>query len=270
MTVRQDVQASNENRLSLQKKTLGNSRSSINTIRRNVTKKHGNLKQIFILSLDSLRDKKAKAYTAIIILTLGAAVVATSILFNYNAEAQKTVASQVLIGGGNITYPFFGYNPQEVRIKAGGSVVWSAPSKAPLEAHTVTFVFNNKAMTDADVPFAVPSSTQFVPLPPNANSKPNIVTDGKNEMNTVIVSNAMSFAPAIKDAAGNAKTFPANTNFTITGNEQYINSGLLFPKGAEHRIPGSSNTFTATFQKTGTYGYICILHPWMAGIVIVQ
>src|SRR5215469_15390208 len=158
MTVRQDVQASNENRLSLQKKTSGNSRSV----------------KIII----------AKAYIAIIILTLAAAVLATSILFSYNAEAQKTVASQVLVGGGNVTYPFFGYNPKEVTIKAGGSVVWSVPPKAPLEAHTVTFVFNSKAMTDADVPFVVPSSTQFVPLPPNANSKPNIVTEGKNGMNT--------------------------------------------------------------------------------------
>jgi hypothetical protein len=104
------------------------------------------------------------------------------------------VASQVLIGGGsgNITYPFFGYNPQEVKIKAGGIVLWRVIG---LEAHTVTFVFNNKAMTDADVPFAVQSSTKFMPLPPNANSKPNIVTDGKNGMNTVIVSNAMSFRP---------------------------------------------------------------------------
>jgi plastocyanin len=270
MTVRQDVQTSNENRLSLQKKTLGTSRFSIDTNHRNVKTKHRNLKQIFILSLGALGESKAKAHIAIIILTLAAAVLSTSILFSYNAEAEKTVASQVLVGGGNVTYPFFGYNPQDVKIKAGGSVVWSVPPKAPLEAHTVTFVFNNKAMTDAEVPFAVPSSTQFVPLPPNANSKPNIVTDGKNGMNTVIVSNAMSFAPAIKDAAGNAKTFPAKANFTITGNEQYINSGLLFPKGAEHRIPGSSNTFTAKFQKTGTYGYICILHPWMAGIVVVQ
>src|SRR5215469_7448729 len=111
MTVRQDVQA----RLSLQKKTLGNSRS--------------------------VKIIMAEAYIAIIILTLAATVVATSILFSYNAEAQRTVASQVLVGGGNATYPFFGYNPQEVRIKAGGSVVWSVPSKAPLEAHTVTFVF---------------------------------------------------------------------------------------------------------------------------------
>ena len=126
----------------------------------------------------------AKAYIAIIILTLAAAGLATSILFSYNAEAQKTVASQVLIGGGNTTYPFFGYNPQEVKIKTGGSVVWRVIG---LEAHTVTFVFNNKAMTYADVPFAVQSSTKFMPLPHNANSKPNIITDGKNGMNTVIV-----------------------------------------------------------------------------------
>jgi hypothetical protein len=149
-----------------------------------------NQKSNLISNFDySVKIIMAKVYIAIIILTLAASVVATSILFSYNAEAQKTVASEVLVGGGNVTYPFFGYNPQE---KAGGSVVWSVPPKAPLEAHTVTFVFNNKAMTDADVPFTVASSGQFMPLPPNANSKPNIVIDGKNGMNAVIVSNAMS------------------------------------------------------------------------------
>jgi plastocyanin len=107
-----------------------------------------------------MQVKMAKAYIAIIILTLAASVVATSILFSYNADAQKTVASQVLVGGGNVTYPFFGYNPQEVKIKAGGSVVW---------------------MTDVNVPFAVASSTQFVPLPPNANSKPNQVNSDITE-----------------------------------------------------------------------------------------
>lgn len=64
-----------------------------------------------------MQVKMAKAYIAIIILTLAASVVATSILFSYNAEAQKSVVSQVLVGGGNVTYPFFGYNPQEVKIR---------------------------------------------------------------------------------------------------------------------------------------------------------
>jgi len=75
------------------------------------------------------------------------------------------------------------------------------------------------------VPFAVPDSTKFMPLPPTANCKPNIVLGGKDGMNSVIVSNAMSYSPALIDASGNAKTFPPNGNLTLTGNEQYVNSG---------------------------------------------
>jgi hypothetical protein len=50
MTVRQ-YEAS-ENRLPLQKKVSGNSRSSVTTIRRMVKKRHITLEQIFILSLE--------------------------------------------------------------------------------------------------------------------------------------------------------------------------------------------------------------------------
>lgn len=201
-------------------------------------------------------------------------VISNSVLFNYKTEAQQTAGSvtQVTVGGGNYTHPFFGYSPQLVQIKAGGSIVWKAPSSGttPPEPHTITFVINPKTMAGPDSPFAVPSSTQFMPLPPGANSKPNIVPGGKNGMNTVIVSNAMSYLPALVDAAGNAKTFPPNGNLTITGNEQYVNSGWLVPMGGEQIFPGSSHTFTATFQKPGTYGYTCTLHPWMTGKVVVK
>jgi len=152
----------------------------------------------------------------------------------------------------------------------GGSVVWSAPINAPLEPHTVSFVINPKTMTTSDAPFAVQSSTQFMPLPPGANSKPNIVPGGKNGMNTTIVNNAMVYLPATVDGSGNAKTFPPNGNLTLTGTEQYLNSGWILPKGAEHIFPGSSNTFTVMFSKAGTYSYTCILHPWMAGTVVVK
>lgn len=187
------------------------------------------------------------------------------------AEAQQTIASatQVIVGGGNLTYPFYGYSPQQVHVKAGSTIVWKTPSNAPLEPHTVSFVFNKRTMASPDAPFTVPSSTQFMPLPPGANSKPNIVPGGKNGMNTVIVSNAMSYLPALVDTTGNTKTFPPNGNLTITGNEQYINSGWLVPKGGQI-FPGSSSTFTATFPKAGTYSYTCTLHPWMTGQVIVK
>jgi len=211
---------------------------------------------------------------ALTVATLTVLLVTNSISSSLKVEAQKspTSVTQVIVGGGNNTHPFFGYSPQLVQINAGSSIVWKAPSSgAPsLEPHTITFVFNPKTMAGPDAPFAVPSSTQFMPLPPGANSKPNIVPGGKNGMNTVIVSNAMSYLPALIDATGNAKIFPPNGNLTITGNEQYVNSGWLVPNGGEKLFPGSSHTFTATFQNPGTYAYTCTLHPWMEGKVVVK
>ncbi|MDQ6866141.1 MAG: hypothetical protein M3044_20235 [Thermoproteota archaeon] len=120
-----------------------------------------------------MKTRTTTAIIGITLSTLTVGVASISILFNYEAEAQQTAATQVLVGGANNTYPFFGYSPQQVQIKAGGSVVWKAStSNAPPEPHTVTFVFNNKTTAGPEAPFAVPSSTQFMPLPPGANSKP--------------------------------------------------------------------------------------------------
>jgi plastocyanin len=49
----------------------------------------------------------------------------------------------------------------------------------------------------------------------------------------------------------------------MNGSEKYVNSGWLVPKGQEQAFPGSSNTFTVTLQKAGTYHYICQLNTSM-------
>jgi plastocyanin len=87
-------------------------------------------------------------------------------------------------------------------------------------------------------------------------------------MNTILASNARVFNPATVDSKGNVKVSAPNASLTMTGTEQYVNSGWLLPKG--NPIPGTSNTFTVTFQKAGTYNYLCILHPWMVGTVVVK
>jgi hypothetical protein len=56
----------------------------------------------------------------------------------------------------------------------------------------------------------------------------------------------------------------------MNGTEKYANSGWLLPKGQEQNFLGSSNTFTVAFQKAGTYNYICLLHSWMHGPVLVN
>jgi plastocyanin len=56
----------------------------------------------------------------------------------------------------------------------------------------------------------------------------------------------------------------------MTGTEKYVNSGWLVPEGQEQAFLGASTSFTVTFQKAGTYSYICQVHPWMWGSVIVK
>ena len=183
-----------------------------------------------------------------------------------SALSQTNTITQVQVGGGNAAYPFFGYSPQTVEVSVGSRVVWTTPNLDFAEPHTVSFILNNRTMAAPDAPFTVPSSTKFTPVPPAANSEPNMIPG----TNTVIVNNARSYNPTLIDSTGNAKVVPPNGNFTVSGNEQYVNSGWLVPKSQEKAYPGSSNTFTVTFQKAGTYHYVCELHPWMLGQVVVK
>jgi hypothetical protein len=51
----------------------------------------------------------------------------------------------------------------------------------------------------------------------------------------------------------------------MDGTESYLNSGWLWPEG-QSRPGGSPITkFTVTFEKPGTYTYVCNVHPWMTG-----
>jgi hypothetical protein len=122
-------------------------------------------------------------------------------------------------------------------------------------------------MTGVVSTMAVPNSTQFTPIPPGSNNQP-VMMPGKS---VVIVLNARSYIPTVIDSQGNVKMFaPPKAKYTFTGSEKYVNSGWLLPKGQEQAYPGSGSTFTVTFQKAGTYDYICIIHPWMNGKVVVK
>ncbi len=202
---------------------------------------------------------------AVVVSTIGLATMLSSDLRTVNAAGSVKIT--VHAGGGNSTSPLTAFVPQQVRIGIGQSVTWYNPSVVA-EPHTVSFVLDNKTATDIVSPFSVPNSTQFSSIPPGANSEP-LKVPGKN--NIVIAVNARSYVPTIIDSQGNARHLPPPTAaYTMTGNEKYVNSGWLIPKGQEKAFPGSSNTFTVTFQKAGTYRYLCQLHPWMLGSVVVK
>jgi plastocyanin len=178
-------------------------------------------------------------------------------------SSSKTVHA----GGGTSTNMLAVFVPQLIQVDVGQSVTWDNPS-AVGEPHTVTFVFDNKTATDIISPFAVPNSTKLAAIPPNSNNAPLTVP---GQSNVVLVANARSFIPTVIDSQANVKQFaPPNAAYTMTGNEKYVNSGWLVPKGQEQVFPGASTSFTVTFQKAGTYSYICQVHPWMRGTVLVK
>jgi plastocyanin len=184
-----------------------------------------------------------------------------------NTTTTTSSSIKVHAGGGNSTDMLAVFVPQQIQVSVGQSIIWDNPS-AVAEPHTATFVLDNKTATELVSPFAVPNSTQFTPIPPNSNSEP---LRPPGQSNVVIAVNARSYIPTVIDSQGSVKHFaPPNAAYTMDGGEKYINSGWLVPKGQEQFYPGSSTSFTVTFQQAGTYHYICQLHPWMTGSVLVK
>lgn len=198
--------------------------------------------------------------TAIILLS-------TSTMESTNVNATGT--SVVKVGGGNATAPLTTFTPAEIEIKAGQSITWYNPTLVG-EPHTVSFVLDNKTNTDFGIPFAVPASTKFLVLPPGSNGQPTLAGPPTNGMNTIVGINGRVYNSVVIDSSGNVKTMGQNANYTMTGTEKYVNSGLILPKGKGQEFPGSSTIFTVTFEKPGTYYYHCIIHDWMRGKVIVK
>ena len=218
---------------------------------------------------------------AVILLgTIGLTIMNISAVY---AQEEQVKEVQAGIGVGNAAIILF--SPQQVQIKAGQSITWYNPTPVP-EPHTVTFVLNNNNSdnnnksyaADLIAPFTTTistttNSTQIMPLIPNSNSEPLMTPDN----NAIIAVNKRAYNPVvvIKDSpttgeGKNVTYMKQNANYSMSGTEDYVNSGWLLPKGQENLYPGSGNTFTMTFQKAGTYDYLCIIHPYMTGRVIVN
>jgi plastocyanin len=205
------------------------------------------------------------------IITLFAASVGTFQINTNNAEAQEqpTTVVKVAAGGGNATAPWTIFVPQDIEINAGESVTWYNPTEGAAEPHTVTFILDNNTMAGVVSPLLVANTTKFTSLPPGSNNEALLIPD-KGGMNTLIGINARTYNPVAIDSSGSVKYMSPNANYSMTGTEKYINSGWFLPNGLEKHYPGSGNIFTVKFEKQGTYDYLCILHPWMTGSVIVK
>jgi plastocyanin len=199
-------------------------------------------------------------------------LIVTSIVEHNTANAtthqQNNESIKVAAGGGNGTAPLTIFSPQDIEINVGQSVTWFNPTIVG-EPHTVTFVLENNTMAGVVSPLVVSNTTKFMPQPPGSNNEPMLIP-GQDGMNTIIAINARTFNPVVIDSSNNVKFMNPNDSYSMNGTEKYVNSGWFLPEGQEQLYPGSGNTFTITFEKPGTYNYLCILHPWMTGSVSVK
>jgi plastocyanin len=183
-------------------------------------------------------------------------------------QQQENKSVEIAAGGGNYTAPLTVYIPDKIEVNVGQTVNWYNPTEVG-EPHTVTFVMDSSTLAGVVSPLSISNATTFSELPPNSNNEP-IIVPGQDGTNTIIAVNARTFNPAVIDSSGNVEFMNPNANYTMDGTEKYVNSGWFLPKGMEQEYPGAGNTFTVTFEKPGTYNYICILHPWMTGSITVR
>ena len=209
-----------------------------------------------------------KTFTLMIV-AVATILSAIQVLQMTNNYASATTSSTI-VQSGEATTPLAVFSPQTVEINAGESVTWTNPTKVA-EPHTITFFLDNSTNSGIVAPLAVSNTTKFMTIPPGSNNEPLLLpSDNKTGMNTIIAVNARNYNPTAIDSQGAVSFMKLNSNYSMTGTEKYVNSGWILPKGLEQQYPGSGNTFTVTFEKPGTYDYICVIHPWMTGSVRVR
>lgn len=176
---------------------------------------------------------------------------------------------KVKVGGGGGRIIVMDYYPQNLQVNVGDTVEFYNPTTV-LEPHTVTFISDSNYVPTFAGPYRVEDSESITALPNEINSEPLIVPLDE-QTNAVLAINARGFFPYVVDSDGTPINLGPNTSYAVDGTEKYVNSGWILPKVFLDDIPGSSETFTVTFEETGNFPYICILHPWMSGqIVVVQ
>jgi plastocyanin len=250
---------------------------------------------------------KSKQYQTITLLAFvttiaaGGLVIITSaptdvqIAFAQEQQQQMTSDNSTRVAAGGVDAEWDDFVPQNIEINVGDSVTWYNPSPVA-EPHTATIMTNDSFIPPLAAPFAVSNTTALQPLMPDANVEPLIVpppsptstpsspsqqqtTNGsqssssssQNNTITVIIDNARAWNPVVIDSTGNNVThLPPNANYTMDGTESFVNSGFIFP--ADMVPPGIPpiTEFTVTFESPGSYPYLCALHPWMTGTVVVS
>ena len=185
-------------------------------------------------------------------------------------QAQNDTRTVAVGGGGPVSVVTW-FVPQNISISAGETVKWINPSIVS-EPHTVSFMKDQSYFANFESPYLIANDTQLTPANPEEKNTEPLIIPGQNDTttNTIIVANNRQASPVAIDAQNNVTYLPLNANYTMTGDELYVNSGIIWPEVAIPPGAPPVTSFSVTFEKAGTYDYVCEFHPWMTGRVIVQ
>lgn len=187
------------------------------------------------------------------------------------AQEEGNTTKIVHAGEGNASAVIVAFVPSNIEVNVGESVQWINPTEVA-EPHSVTFLKDEKHFAEFAAPFRVANSTDFQPLVPNSNSEPVFPPGQPGETTkTVVGVNARAVLPTVLDSNSEKVSYlEPNSNYTMNGTESYVNSGWLWPEGQAPPGGPPISKFTVTFEKAGSYPYLCNVHPWMTGSVTVK
>lgn len=198
------------------------------------------------------------------------AVIPTIVLLfaitNFSLAIHASEPIMVSVGGNGSSWS--SYSPKSVEIKVGDTVTWHNPMVVS-EPHTVSFLKDQSYYPPPamPIPFGL-NSTNFI-SDPDANFDPLIIT-AENGTKSVIVDNAQHYNPISVSSEHNVTYLPINANYTLTGTEKFVSSGWMWPDGLAPQGAPPIKSFSVTFENVGKYDYMCIIHPWMTGTVVVD
>ena len=136
----------------------------------------------------------------------------------------------VLVGAGTGTSAINAYLPSTVRLRSGDTVSWKMNAEA--DPHTVTFIDRPETLSDI-IPLPRGGPTDFI-------MNPDLLFPTRQEGEPV-------------------ETYKG----------QYVNSGIFFPQPLGAGVPQITD-FSLKFEEPGTYQYVCGIHEFHRGTVVVE
>ena len=199
-------------------------------------------------------------------------------LFGFHFGTTR-IYSDVYTGGGNSSKPINEFDPLNREIYTGETVKWSNPTAGKPYPHIVAFIGNQSNELKSEISNITKTfqSSNLESLISNLNE--SISKDDKqtgnasqnfNRRSTIFPSLINSSNLSVIYLNASANQLFKGAEYNLTGNETYLNSGLIWAGGV---IPNGFlkiNSFIVTFMNPGTYHYQCLIYPEMKGTITVK